>query len=240
MPTTAQTKFSLDDLEIPCYFPYIAYKNLRHWEALRKLGPTLSLSKGYTIHTSAGATYCYLVLEGSIEALVKTRNGLINQSAFFMEGSLFQEPSALTKLPSDVTYKAITSAKVVRITRNDLKKAMMANGKVFDFVINSMTIKMNAAREQLRETKLLDVRARVYFMLLGIAATCSEAKGDGWHHLTLKLTQQQMSDMLGVNRVTVNTALQELYDANVVKKCDARYAVFDGRGMLQQVTPVSR
>ena len=56
--------------------------------------------------------------------------------------------------------------------------------------------------------------------------------GDGWHKLTFKVTQRQMSAMLGVNRVTVNTALQNLYDKGLVRKDSGYYHVLDAKGML--------
>lgn len=235
MPNTSQETFDVASLEQPLYFPYRAYHHDAGWEKLADLGPELSLSKGYTIRAASNTNYCYLVTSGSMISLVHNPDGQLSQSAFFLRGSLFQEPSALARLPVCLSYKALDPTTLVRIASNDLKCAMMADATVFDFVMESTARKFNATQEQLRETKTLDVRARIYLMLLGLAKDCRTAEDDSWTRINLRLTQQSMSDMLGVNRVTVNTALRDLYDANVVCKIAGRYLVRDTHGFMEAV-----
>lgn len=232
MPNISQDEFDLDKLEKPGYFPYYAYRTPENVALFEGLGPILRLSKGYIMRARGVTHHCYLVVSGLMSGTVHGAEDFSCQSAYFLEGSLLLEPSTLSGLPANVAFKANVPTRLMRIDRDSLDAAMRANPYISDAVMRSITTKLNSAHEQLRESMTLDVRARIYFMLIGIAATCSTKEADGWRALTFRITQQQMSDMLGVNRVTVNTALQDLYDRDVVRKAGAYYHVLDSKGML--------
>lgn len=232
MPKTSQTDFKPENIDPPLHLPHRAYHKESGWEPIAALGPILSLSTGYIIYTAANPVYCYLVLSGMMGAFVEEPDEALSQSSFFLRGSMFLEPTVLSQLPAPLVYRAIEPTKLVRINRVDLKRAMMRHEGVFDFVMSAVAEKLNAAQEQVREAKTLDVRERVYLMLLGLAKDCGKQGSNGWIVIDLKLTQQSMSDMLSVNRVTVNTALQDLYDAQVVRKSNGRYAVRDPQGII--------
>ena len=232
MPTISQDEFDIDKLEVPGYFPFYAY---RHPEVIRHfngLGPVLALSRGHVLRAKGVTRHCYLVLSGMMSGTLHGADDFACQSAYFLEGSLLLEPSALSGMPANVAFKANMPTKLMRIESSVLRQAMAEREEIFDAVTMSITAKLNSAHERLRETMKLDIRTRIYFMLIGIAATCGERMGDGWHKLTFKVTQQQMSAMLGVNRVTVNTALQNLYDKGIVRKDSGYYHVLDAKGML--------
>ena len=232
MPNISQDEFDLEKLETPGYFPCYAYRNPANCELFDGLGPTLTLSKGHVLRAKGFVHYCYLVMGGVMSGTVHGADDFTCQSAYFLEGSLLLEPSALSGLPANVAFKATEPAKLTRIEQDDLRRAIAERPGVFDAVIESLTTKLNSAHERLRETMKLDIRARIYFMLIGIAATCSNKSEEGWRELTFKVTQQQMSNMLGVNRVTVTTALQDLYDRGIVRKVGGYYHVLDAKGML--------
>ena len=232
MPTISQDTFDPNKLDTPDYFPHYAYREPANLELLRELGPIITCSTGHVISAHGNSNYCYMVQSGIMAATLQGLDDFSRQSALFLEGSLFLEPSALSGLPSNIAYRAVQPSTLMRIDRDDLRAAMTRNPDIFETVLRAITMKLNAAHEQLRESTTLDVRARIYFMLLGIAETCSEDEGDGWHTITIRLTQQNMSDMLGVNRVTVNTALRDLYGKGVVRKQGSLYSVHDANGIL--------
>ena len=232
MPTISQDDFDLLELETPGYFPCYAYRHPENVKLFEGLGPVLRLSRGHILRANGTAHYCYLVLSGIMAGTIHGADDSICRSAYFLEGSLLLEPSALSGLPANVAFKACEPSQLMRIKNGDLHRAMTKSPSVFEAVMQSVARKLNSAHERLRETFCLDVRARIYLMLLGIASTCGEDAGGGWRRISFKVTQQEMSDMLGVNRVTVNNALQYLYDEGLVDKVDGRYRVLDAKGMI--------
>lgn len=234
MPTISQDEFDLEKLETPGYFPCYAYRRPENLKLFGELGPILALSRGHVLRAKGITHHCYMVIEGMMSGTVHGADDFTCQSAYFLEGSLLLEPSALSGLPANVAFRAVMPTKLMRIECNALKRAMKDRPGTFEAVTASMTTKLNSAHERLRETMKLDIRARIYYMLIGIAATCSEPAGGDWHALTFKVTQQQMSNMLGVNRVTVNNALQHLYEKGIVRKVAGYYHVLDSKGLLAQ------
>ena len=234
MPSISQDEFDLDAIEAPNQLPLYVFREPLNCELFAGFGPILSLSTGYVLKVGGFTNHCYLVLSGSLAASFHSYSASGILSAFFLEGSLFLEPSTLSKQPAALSFQALEPTKIMRIARDDLKQAMMSDVVVFDAVLHSISIKLAAMQEQLRQAMTLDIRARIYYMLLSIAGVCGKAAEGNWVKLTLKVTQQQMSDMLGVNRVTVNNALQNLYERHVIRKESGFYCVNDAKGLLQE------
>ncbi|MBC2888509.1 Crp/Fnr family transcriptional regulator [Gordonibacter massiliensis (ex Traore et al. 2017)] len=232
MPNISNEAFSLDGVELPSDFPYRAYVMEPHWERLVGLGDEVVLERGEQLHAERDARFCYLVLDGMVGSSNPAPAGSPQHGAFFLRGSLFLESNALSGLPSDTVFTALERTTLMRIGRERMKAAMMADGDVFDLVICSLAHKFFSANERLRETERYDVRMRVYLMLLGFAKDCDEPLGDDWYRITFKLTQQMIGDMLGANRVTVNTAVRNLADEGVVDKRDGSYLVRDPKGLI--------
>ena len=232
MPTISNEAFRLDDIELPSDFPYRAYQLEKNWELLTDLGEQIAAPRGTMLHATSHTPYCYLVQSGLVSSSNPAKDNLPRHGAFFLQGSLFLESNALSGLPSDATFTAQEDSVLIRIDPQRLKAAMMDNGDVFDLVIGSLAHKFFSANERLRETERDDVRMRVYLMLLGFARDSNDCVGGGWHRISFKLTQQMIGEMLGANRVTVNTAIRSLGENGVVEKRGGRYCVHDPKGLI--------
>ena len=232
MPNISNEAFSLDGVELPSDFPYRAYEMEPNWERLVEIGDEVVLERGEQLHAARDADSCYLVLDGMVASSNPGPAGSPQHGAFFLRGSLFLESNALSGLPSNTVFTALERTTLVRIARERMKTAMMADGAVFGLVINSLGPKLLSANERVRETERYDVRMRVYLMLLGFAKDCNDPLGDGWHRITFKLTQQTIGEMLGASRVTVNTAIRNLVEEGIVDKRNGSYLVRDPKGLI--------
>lgn len=236
MPTIPKKPFDPSTIEGLMHFPYRAYcdPEKKLISILGKYGFPLKLAKGDYLRSADFPKNCFLVDRGTMISFVQNPNGSLIQSAYYLDGSMFLQLSALSNVPTNLVYYAKEPSSLLRVSANDLKRMMMADESFFDDIMESVAQKMYATREQQRGAKTLDVRERIYVMLLGFAKDVGEAKADSWIHIGIKLTQQSMSDMLSVNRVTVNTALQDLYDANLVKKDSGYYSIRDVANILKR------
>ena len=236
MPATTKPAFTAKAIERPHYFPYRNYADPQMLNApVLTHGRACTLGHGDIIRASEYPGDCFLVVSGALSSFICTTETR-TLSAYYLPGSIFLELSALAHMPAALEYVALSPCELRRISGAELKSAMMEDAAVFDRVIRSICYKMYATREQQRGAKVLDVRERIYIMLLGFAKDRGHATEDGWIAIDWKLTQQDMGTMLSVNRVTVNTALQELYQAQVVRKSSGRYHVRDTAGLLNTTT----
>ncbi len=232
MAASAKGAFDAQAIERPHYFPYRIYADADMLATtVLDRGRRMMLSYGETIRSTDFPNDCFLVISGTLASFICTDNTR-TLSAYYLPGSIFLELSALAHMSASLEYMAMETCELRLISGEALRDAMMADAHVFDRVIASICYKMYATREQQRGAKVLDVRERIYIMLLGFAKDRGRPVEDGWIAIDWKLTQQDMGTMLSVNRVTVNTALQELYEAGVVRKSNGLYQVRDVAGLL--------
>lgn len=233
MPAHPKIPFDAGALTRPHYFPYRVYSDpaALGMDALSH-GHRIQLACGERLLAAEHPGSCFLVVSGAVASYV-CAEGTSTLSAFYLPGSMFLQLSALTGMASQLEYEALEPSVLLCMKGSHLKEAMMADGDLFDRVMRSVSYKMHATREQQRGAKMLDVRERIYILLLGFAKDRGTTMEDGWTRIDWKLTQQDMGAMLGVNRVTVNNALQQLYDSALVKKHGGRYCIRDAAGILE-------
>lgn len=235
MPSVSKRPFDASAVEGLMYFPYRVYSDpdMKLLSLLQGDGIPVSLGKGDCIRSLDFPNDCFLVKDGTMVSFIQNPDDSLMQSAYYLQGSMFLQLSALSKMPARLAYFASEPTELIRISASKLKRMMLESDELFDSIMRSMAYKLYATREQQRGAKLLDVRERIYIMLMGFAKDVGTSRDDDWLHIGLKLTQQAMSDMLCVNRVTVNTALQDLYDAGLVKKDSGYYLIKDAVGILK-------
>ncbi|MDR0583713.1 MAG: Crp/Fnr family transcriptional regulator [Treponema sp.] len=169
---------------------------------------------------------CYVLRKGCVVGFEYTLEGDERIYDVNLPYSLILEACVLLNKPSPVYFKAIKSSELVCIDRNTLVERMKENFHITMAIIESLTYKFYGAMEQIRETKIYDVTWRFCNLLLIFAVNC----GIPYDNKTLikeKVSQQMLSNMLGVNRVTINRISQKLKDMALIEQINGHYCIHD-------------
>jgi len=183
--------------------------------SLEKLGFLLKLPK-YSIFIEPGdiPKYCYVVKKGGVIGFEYASGGDERVYNIMLPGSLVLEMNLILNKPSPVYFKSIKPSELICIDRHTLLRQM---GNDFQLVINiieSISYKYLAAMEQIRETKCHDAAWRFCSLLLMFADRYG-VPYDGTIIIKEKINQQILSDLLGVNRITVNRIIKILKDSGL-------------------------
>ncbi len=108
------------------------------------------------------------------------------------------------------------ACELVRISRASLAGAMAKDPAVTRFVPESISYKYYSAMDQLRENYDHDATWKLYNMLLIMADNFGAPQPDGWVQIRLKISQQMLSSLLGVNRVTVCKILKDMKEMRLI------------------------
>lgn len=227
-----KNKSFLDNFILPEY-PTRIFRLQRGWERLVKLGEHVYYPKNYIL-VSPGDTiqYCYLVIKGRVISEEYTPDGTEHIFNIFEKGSIFLESNLLLNVPSAVNFQTLIPSELICITQAKLSDAMAADYEMVKFVLESMANKYYSAMDQLRENYNHDAKWKVYNLLLILAANFG-IRRDNWIMINFKVSQQMLSNLLGINRITIGKIIRELKELQLIEQVNGYYCIHNIENVRQ-------
>jgi len=215
-----------DNFVLPEY-PNRIFRGQRGCERLLKLGDNVFYPKYQTI-VSPGDTipYCFLVKEGRVMSIEYTPGGSEHVFNLYEEGSMFLESNLLLNIPSAVYFQTLLPSELIRITQANLSKAMMADYEITLDIVRSISHKYYSAMDQVRENYNHNATWKVYNMLLILAENFGTYR-DNRIMINLKVSQQMLSNLLGINRITTVKIIKEMKDTELIEQVNGFYCIRD-------------
>lgn len=202
-----------DDLMAPAYQSRL-FRRMGNWERLEPLGEHIFLSGNRFVNVPGDVCrFCYLVIDGQVISLEMTEDGNEHIFNIFEQGSIFLESNALAGFYVDIHFQTTCPTELVRIPPETLKKAIREDQLIADTIQLSSASKYYSAMDQLRECYNHSAVWKIYNMFVLLAESAGKPYYGKWTMIDMKITQQFISNMLGINRITVNRALKELRES---------------------------
>jgi CRP/FNR family transcriptional regulator, cyclic AMP receptor protein len=187
---------------------------LRHLQPdeISRLAATASLT-----HHSANATIFQKGDPGdSMMAVVRGRVKICTYSADGKElvlniidrGGLFGEIAVLDGQPRSGDAVALEDTELLVLTRARLMPFLTANPEIATRLIAVLCQRLRQTSEQLEDALLRDAPSRLARGLLRLAGTFGTAQGNGVR-LDIKLSQQQLGNLVGASRESINKHIVE-------------------------------
>lgn len=170
--------------------------------------------------------YCYVVKSGKVAACDFTVNGEERVYHVHEKDSVILEESLLFGWESRVELKVIRKAELVCITRAALMQAIQADPEVALDIIQSVSVKFMGAMDQLRHANQYGAEWRICELLLDYADYYG-TEYDGKILIREKLSQQVMSNLLGINRITTVRAIKNLKEMGLLENINGFYCIRD-------------
>jgi CRP/FNR family transcriptional regulator len=167
---------------------------------------------------------CYYLLDGLVGSFKLDSSG--NESFIIMleGGNLFGEANLLLNTPMTCTFRVIDDANALYIESKVFQDLMQNDIEVANYVAWSVSLKMLAIRENLDERRCTSVMWRTCNLFLELSTRQGNHEGERVQ-ITYKLTQQHISMLLGVNRVTVTNNLRQLKEMKLIEKVNDFYFI---------------
>ena len=214
------------------------FHHMKGWERFERLGEHIYLPRNhYIVSPGEKAKYCYLVMEGRVISLELTREGTEHIFNVFEEGSIFLESNVLANYEVDVYFQTIAPTELVRITAQTLREEMLRDPEVMQMVFDSFASKYYSAMDQLRENYNHDALWKVYNMMLLLADGIGKPYYGDWIMIDMKITQQMIGSMLGMNRITVSRVLKELREKEMLLLINTAYYCIRRQDLQEREKP---
>ena len=157
----------------------------------------------------------FIIANGSVAVTRIGPDGRETILSILKEGDFFGEMSMFDSSLRSASIKTLTDVEVGAVRRDDFMGLIDTNPQIGKLLVIELSDRLRQANALIAATTSQDIRARLAALLLNLAEQFGEAVDNGTR-ITLRLTNQEMANMIGTTRETVNRTLNRFWDDRLV------------------------
>lgn len=176
---------------------------------LRERMVSQDLKKGEVLfEEGAEGDRLFILISGKIKLVHSAEDG--RESVFMVlgKGDMFGELSVFDPGPRTSTAIAVTNAKVMGLTNSDLHPWLAQHPEVSHSLLQALANRLRKANESMSDLVFADVSGRVAKAIIELGEKFG-TPGDDGIHVPHDLTQEELAQLVGASRETVNKALAD-------------------------------
>ena len=167
---------------------------------------------------------CYYVKSGIVVAGELSENGVEHEFNIMEENSLIGEVFLFTNRPSPVSFRTVKDTELICIEWETMKEQIDKDPFFANLIMESLATKFLSAMDELRQTTSHNATWRICNLLLIFAQKYGQ-EYDGKVLIVQKLSQQMMSTLLGINRITTVRIIKTLKDMRLIEQINGMYCI---------------
>ena len=178
-------------------------------DALRRRMDDIKLGRGETLFSEGDpGDRLYVVTTGKVKLGRTAADGRENLLAVMGPGEMFGELSLFDPGPRTATATAVTATTLSALGHDDLDPLLSQRPEVASRLLAALARRLRRTNEAMADLVFSDVPGRVAKALLDLAQRFGVETADGLR-VTHDLTQEELAQLVGASRETVNKALSE-------------------------------
>ncbi len=181
-----------------------------------------------------GQTF-YLILGGSVAVVRIAPDGRETILSILKERDFFGEMSVFDTSVRAASVRTLTEVDVGVIERDDFLGLIDRNPRIGRLLVIALSERLRAANKLIAATTSQDIRARLASLLLNLMQNFGEPVQNGVR-ISLRLTNQEMANMIGTTRETVNRTLNRFWDERLIDMRTAHVVVIEA-DKLRSIIP---
>ena len=185
--------------------------------ALRASMETVRLPKGSTLFSEGDdGEHLYVIVEGKLKLGTSSGDGRENLLSILGPGEMFGELSLLDAGPRTSTATAVTDVRLLSLGHKQVIPWITAHPQVALDLLERLAQRLRRTNEVVGDLVFSDVPGRVAKALLDLGERFGKVTDEGLyvHH---DLTQEELAQLVGASRETVNKALADFASRNWIR-----------------------
>jgi CRP/FNR family transcriptional regulator len=176
---------------------------------LEKMLTTRSVGKGHVVFNEGDdGDRLFIVLDGKVKITRAAVDGRENLIAVLGTAEMFGELSLFDPGPRTASVSAVTDATLASLDHDDLRPLLLERPGVAVELLQALAQRLRRTNEAMADLVFTDVPGRVAKALLDLAEKFGVVEADGTR-VRHDLTQEELAQLVGASRETVNKALSE-------------------------------
>ncbi len=159
-------------------------------------------------------TALYIIVQGRIKISLSKRADNVTL-AILGQGEFLGEMALLDELPRSADAIALEETQLYILNRKDFLSFLAGNTHTVYAILNSLSRRLRRMDDQLAEMCFLNLSARLAKQLVELAET--QNPGGDPKACDLNISQQELGNILGASRESINKELKILRDKGVVE-----------------------
>lgn len=169
----------------------------------------------------------YAIAEGLVRVWVSSDGGKELTLLLLEPGDVFGEIALLDGLPRSASVEAVEDSLLVMVRREAFLPLLEAESGLARHVIELLCERLRESTKRESEFAFLTLPARLALKLQSLAIAHGHDEADGSVRISLKLSQGELAQMLGVTREAVNKQLKIWMQENLVRHEHGQFVITD-------------
>lgn len=158
----------------------------------------------------------FFLIQSGVVKIYRIDNSKEIILSLFRQGDYFGEMSLMKKgLPRSATAETLEATSTFNLVRSEFVQFMERSPKLCLRLLEVTMERLRRANEQIYDLTFLDVRSRAVKTILRLAEDHGVPKAGGIL-INVKLTHQQLANLIGTVRESVTKVLQELQEDKII------------------------
>ncbi len=177
--------------------------------ALRATMARVELSRAEVLfHEGDPGDRLYVIIDGKVKLGRASGDGRENLLAILGPGEMFGELSLFDPGPRNATATAVADTVLIGVGNEDLTQWLTGRPDVARQLLRALARRLRRTNEALADLVFSDVPGRVAKALLDLSERFGRSTDDGLR-VAHDLTQEELAQLVGASRETVNKALAD-------------------------------
>jgi CRP-like cAMP-binding protein len=185
--------------------------------SLRASMSGVKLSRGQTLFKEGDAgDQLFVVVDGKLKLGTTSNDGRENLLSILGPGDMFGELSLFDPGPRTATATAVVDSKLLALANDQVIGWVKEHPQVSLQLLGRLAQRLRKANDVLSDLVFADVPGRVAKAIIELGERFGTQKPDGLH-VNHELTQEELAQLVGASRETVNKALADFSSRGWIK-----------------------
>lgn len=208
---------ALNDAELDALAPLVVERRLRRNTVI--------------FHENDPAAAFYMVKTGKVKIYKVSRDGREQVLSILGEGQIFGDVPTFDGGPYPATAATMEDCEIYLIRREDLLAVVRRHPDIAIQIIAVLGQRLRQALELVRDLSFKQVPHRLAGLLLKLAEQYGEEKEAGVL-IGIKLSRQELADIVGTSRETVTRELKKMEQSGLVGLEGRQITIFNREGLV--------
>lgn len=181
------------------------------------------------------ASTVYLLKAGRVKISRTAPTGKEITFDILEPGEIFGELEVLGDTPRDAQAEALDDALICAIRREDFEHFLQTHQDLTVKLTKLIGLRLRKIQSRVEDLVFRDVPARLAHLLLELGKTEEVPEGPEIR-IRVKLTHQEMANLIGCSRETVSTTLGQFRDGGLIRVDNRSLTIVDRNGLARLIS----